>query len=81
MSERSKARVAARSVALAGRVERELFADIDRWWAANAAAGRTSLLMGYSFGKAQRILAGVDASIGPMRSSSPASSRCALPKL
>ena len=46
--------------------QRELFADIDRWWAANAEAGRPSLLMGYSFGKAQRILAGVDASIGPI---------------
>ncbi|MDP3669131.1 MAG: ligase-associated DNA damage response exonuclease [Telluria sp.] len=46
--------------------QRELFADIDRWWAANAEAGRASLLMGYSFGKAQRILAGVDSSIGPI---------------
>ena len=46
--------------------QRELFADIDRWWSGNAAAGRPSLLMGYSFGKAQRILAGVDASIGPI---------------
>jgi putative mRNA 3-end processing factor len=46
--------------------QRELFADIDRWWAANAAAGRASLLMGYSFGKAQRFLAGVDPSIGPI---------------
>ena len=44
--------------------QRELFADINRWWAANAAAGRASLLLGYSFGKAQRILAGVDPSIG-----------------
>lgn len=43
-----------------------LFADINAWWAANAAAGRASLLMGYSFGKAQRLLAGVDASIGPI---------------
>lgn len=48
------------------RPQRELFADIDRWWAANAAQGRASLLMGYSFGKAQRILAGVDAGIGPI---------------
>ena len=46
--------------------QRELFASIDRWWAANAAAGRASLLLGYSFGKAQRILAGVDPSIGPI---------------
>ncbi len=43
-----------------------LFADINRWWAGNAAAGRASLLLGYSFGKAQRILAGVDPSIGPI---------------
>ena len=46
--------------------QRELFADIDQWWAANAAAGRASLLLGYSFGKAQRILAGVDSGIGPI---------------
>jgi putative mRNA 3-end processing factor len=46
--------------------QRELFADIDRWWSANAEAGRASLLLGYSFGKAQRILMGVDAGIGPI---------------
>ena len=46
--------------------QRALFADIDRWWAGNAAAGRASLLLGYSFGKAQRILSGVDPSIGPI---------------
>ena len=44
----------------------ELFADIDGWWRGNAEAGRASLLMGYSFGKAQRILKGVDRSIGPI---------------
>jgi len=44
----------------------ELFAAIDAWWRANAEAGRASLLMGYSFGKAQRILKGVDASLGPI---------------
>ena len=44
----------------------DLFADIDAWWQANAEAGRASLLMGYSFGKAQRILKGVDRSIGPI---------------
>ncbi len=46
--------------------QHELFADINAWWQANADAGRASLLLGYSFGKAQRILAGVDASIGPI---------------
>jgi putative mRNA 3-end processing factor len=44
----------------------ETFGEINCWWQANADAGRASLLMGYSFGKAQRLLAGVDASIGPI---------------
>lgn len=48
------------------RAQREVFAEIDAWWRSNAAAGRPSLLMGYSFGKAQRLLAGVDAGIGPI---------------
>jgi putative mRNA 3-end processing factor len=43
-----------------------VFADIDAWWRGNAAAGRASVLYGYAFGKAQRILASVDASIGPI---------------
>jgi putative mRNA 3-end processing factor len=43
-----------------------VFADIDGWWAANAAAGRASVLFCYAFGKAQRILANVDSSIGPI---------------
>ncbi len=43
-----------------------LFADIDAWWRANAAAARPSVLFCYAFGKAQRILHGVDASIGPI---------------
>jgi putative mRNA 3-end processing factor len=48
------------------RPEAEVFGEIDAWWRANAAAGRSSLLLGYSFGKAQRLLAGVDPSIGPI---------------
>jgi len=44
----------------------EIFADIDAWWRANAAEGRASLIFGYAFGKSQRILASVDASIGPL---------------
>ena len=42
----------------------EIFADINRWWQGNADAGLASVLTCYSFGKAQRILSGVDASIG-----------------
>jgi putative mRNA 3-end processing factor len=41
-----------------------VFAQINAWWAANAAQGKASVLCCYSFGKAQRILSGVDASIG-----------------
>jgi len=40
--------------------------EINAWWQANAEAGRASLLMGYAFGKSQRLLAGLDASIGPI---------------
>lgn len=43
-----------------------VFAQINAWWAANAALGRPSMLACYSFGKAQRILAGLDASVGPI---------------
>ena len=46
--------------------QRALFDGIDDWWRANAEAGRASVLFCYAFGKAQRVLAGVDASIGPI---------------
>ena len=42
-----------------------VMADISAWWAANAAAGRTSILGAYSFGKAQRLMAGLP-EIGPI---------------
>ena len=44
----------------------QVFDQINAWWRTNAAAGRPSLLLAYSFGKAQRLLAGVDAGIGPI---------------
>lgn len=43
-----------------------LFDEVNRWWRANAEAGRASVVYAYAFGKAQRILAGVDASTGPI---------------
>ncbi|MGA7776411.1 MAG: ligase-associated DNA damage response exonuclease [Paraburkholderia sp.] len=43
-----------------------VFDSIDSWWRHNAAEGRASVLFCYSFGKAQRILASVDAAIGPI---------------
>lgn len=46
--------------------DEEVFADVNAWWARNASHGRASVLCCYSFGKAQRALAGVDPSIGPI---------------
>ena len=43
-----------------------VFASINRWWAANAAQDQVSVLMGYSLGKAQRLLSGLDGQIGPV---------------
>ena len=48
------------------RPQKEIFDEVNAWWAANAAAGRASVLFAYAFGKAQRLLAGVDPSIGPI---------------
>ena len=44
----------------------EVFAEINAWWRASAAAGKTCLLLGYALGKAQRLLAGLDPNIGPI---------------
>ena len=46
------------------RPQQEVFKNINDWWQQNAAAGRASLIGGYSLGKAQRILQGLDAGIG-----------------
>lgn len=43
-----------------------VFNDIHKWWRANAEAGKTSILSGYSLGKAQRLLMHLDRSIGPV---------------
>lgn len=44
--------------------QREVIADINNWWAENKANGQTSVLFGYSLGKAQRLLKHLDTSIG-----------------
>ncbi|HEU5050958.1 MAG TPA: ligase-associated DNA damage response exonuclease [Gemmatimonadales bacterium] len=46
--------------------EGQVVAEINRWWAGNASLGRTSLLYGYALGKAQRLIAQLDPSIGPI---------------
>ena len=42
----------------------EVMADINNWWAENKANGQTSVLFGYTLGKAQRLLKHLDPSIG-----------------
>ena len=44
----------------------EVFDAIHAWWRTNQSDGRTSLLFGYALGKAQRLLAGLDPSVGPI---------------
>ncbi|MCA9134867.1 MAG: ligase-associated DNA damage response exonuclease [Planctomycetales bacterium] len=44
----------------------EIFQDINAWWRASQAAGKCCVLYGYAIGKSQRLLAGLDPSIGPI---------------
>ena len=44
----------------------EVFAEIRNWWAANRQAGKASMLFAYSLGKAQRVLAGLNATADPI---------------
>jgi len=48
--------------------QKEVYEQINSWWKKNAEQGRTSILTAYALGKAQRILSGVDAGIGPVYS-------------
>ena len=48
------------------RDDRAIFDEVDTWWRGNIERQRTSVLFAYALGKAQRVLAGVDASIGPI---------------
>ncbi len=43
-----------------------VFDAINSWWQNNQAEGRASVLFAYSLGKAQRVLAGIDATLGPI---------------
>ncbi|MGF6273922.1 putative mRNA 3-end processing factor [Massilia sp. UYP11] len=46
--------------------EQQVMDEINAWWRKNAEEGRCSVVFAYSFGKAQRILAGLDPAIGPI---------------
>jgi putative mRNA 3-end processing factor len=41
-----------------------VLSDINEWWRTNRDRGTTSLLFAYALGKAQRVLSGLDATIG-----------------
>jgi putative mRNA 3-end processing factor len=45
---------------------REMMNEIQAWWRTNAAAGRASVLFAYAFGKAQRVIASLEADAGPI---------------
>ncbi len=44
--------------------QHKVFSEINQWWAQNKAEGKTSVLFGYSLGKAQRLLKNLDDSVG-----------------
>jgi putative mRNA 3-end processing factor len=46
--------------------QREVFDGVNAWWRECQAAGKTAVIYAYALGKAQRILGGIDASIGPI---------------
>lgn len=46
--------------------EDAVFAEIDAWWSANQSEKTTSVIYAYTLGKAQRVLAGLDAKRGPI---------------
>ncbi|MCC9655519.1 ligase-associated DNA damage response exonuclease [Rhodopirellula halodulae] len=48
------------------REDSDIFADINQWWRTAAAEGKCCLLYGYAVGKSQRLLSGLDPSIGPI---------------
>lgn len=46
--------------------QEEVMHDINAWWRANVAEGKVSVLSSYALGKAQRVMHGLDTSIGPI---------------
>ena len=48
------------------RPQGELMEEINKWWKENAVIGKPSVMLAYSLGKAQRVIAGLDPEIGPI---------------
>jgi len=48
------------------RPEAEVFDEINQWWRSNQEAGKASVVFAYALGKSQRLIAGLDPTIGPI---------------
>ena len=46
--------------------QQDVFDEINQWWLGNIAAGKTSILIGYSLGKAQRLIYHLNKEQGPI---------------
>lgn len=46
--------------------QENVFAAMNDWWRTNRAAGKVSVLSSYALGKAQRVMHGLDTTIGPI---------------
>jgi putative mRNA 3-end processing factor len=46
--------------------QEEVFHEMNQWWKENREQGLASVMLGYSLGKAQRILCSIDPTIGPI---------------
>lgn len=48
------------------RPQQSVFNEMNQWWQQNREQGKTSVVFAYSLGKAQRVLQGIDTTIGPI---------------
>ena len=44
----------------------QIFEEINSWWSRNIEKGKASVLFAYALGKAQRVMSGLDRSLGPI---------------
>lgn len=44
----------------------QIFTEINSWWRRNIEKGKASVLFAYALGKAQRVMSGIDRSLGPI---------------
>ena len=44
----------------------QVFDEINGWWRRNIERGKASVLFAYAFGKSQRVMSGIDESLGPI---------------